>query len=80
MATMDGRITLVQETRFQLTDEAGVGHLFTLGPWCAAEPEQLVPLAQRQALVRVKYGAAKNTIGHLARRIDLRDLEPERTR
>ena len=72
MATMDGRITLVQESRFQLTDEAGVGHLFTLSPWCAAEPAQLVPLARSQTPVRVKYGAGKDVIGHLARRIDLR--------
>ena len=72
MATMDGRITLVQESRFQLTDEAGIGHLFTLGPWCGAEPEQLVPLARSQAPVRVKYKAGSDVIGFVAQRIDLR--------
>ncbi|WP_237480526.1 hypothetical protein [Lichenibacterium dinghuense] len=72
MATMDGRITLVQESRFQLTDEAGVGHLFTLGPWCAAEPAQLGPLAESQAPVRVAYKPGKDVIGHVAQRIDLR--------
>ena len=76
MATMDGRITLAQESRFQLTDGAGVSHLFTLGPWCAAEPAQLVPLARRQAPVRVEYEAAGDTIGHRARRIVLRAAEP----
>jgi hypothetical protein len=72
MATMDGRITLAQESRFQLTDAAGVGHLFTLGPWCAAEPQQLVPLARRRAPVRVRYKAGTAMAGHVAERIDLR--------
>ena len=72
MATMDGRITLAQESRFQLTDEAGVGHLFTLGPWCAAEPAQLGPLAKRQARVRVTYEDGVDVIGYVAQRIDLR--------
>jgi hypothetical protein len=71
MATMDGRITLVQESRFQLTDIDGVSHLFTLGPWCAAEPAQLAPLAASQALVRVKYKAGKDVIGQSALRIDV---------
>jgi hypothetical protein len=72
MATMDGRITLVQESRFQLTDEAGIGHLFILGPWCGAEPAQLAPLAKTQVPVRVTYKAGEGVIGHVARRIDLR--------
>ena len=71
MATMDGRITLVQESRFQLTDGAGVGHLFTLSPWCAAEPAQLVPLAASQAPVRIKYKAGVDVIGQIAQRIDV---------
>ncbi|RYC31689.1 hypothetical protein D3273_12490 [Lichenibacterium minor] len=71
MATMDGRITLVQESRFQLTDEAGVSHLFTLSPWCAAEPAQLRPLAHSQAPVRVTYKAGVDVIGQVAQRIDV---------
>ena len=58
MATIDGRITLVQESRFR--------------PWCAAEPAQLVPLAADQTPVRVKYKAGKDVIGQVAQRIDLR--------
>ena len=69
---MDGRITLAQESRFQLTDGAGVSHLFTLGPWCAAEPEQLVALARSQAPVRVRYKPGHDVISAVARRIDLR--------
>ncbi len=72
MATMDGRITLAQESRFQLTDEAGVGHLFTLSPWCAVEPQQLVPLAESQVPVRIRYKPGVDVIGHVAQRIDLR--------
>ena len=41
-------MTLVQEGRFQLTDDRGVSHLFILGPYASAETEQLAPL-QRQA-------------------------------
>ena len=75
MATMDGRITLAQEGRFQLTDGAGVSHLFTLGPWCSAEPAQLAPLAARQAKMCVTFEAGHNTIGNVALRIDLRPLD-----
>ena len=71
MATMDGRITLAQESRFQLTDGSGVSHLFTLGPWCSAEPSQLVPLAARQAAVRVTFGPGHDTLSNVARRIDV---------
>ena len=75
MTIMEGRITVAQESRFQLTDAAGVSHLFTLGPWCAAEPSQLAPLAARQALVRVAYKPGKDIVGQLARRIDLQPEE-----
>ena len=73
MATIEGRITLAQESRFQLTDGQGISHLFTLGPWCAAEPAQLVPLAARQARVRVKYKHGHNVVSGVAQRIDLRE-------
>ena len=79
MATMDGRITLVQESRFQLTDEGGVSHLFTLGPWCAAEPAQLAPLAAGQTKVRVTYRAGHDVISAVAQRIDIRDGSAGRT-
>ena len=47
MASMDGVVTIVQEGRFQLTDDAGVTHLFILGHAAAAEPEQLAAFAAR---------------------------------
>lgn len=71
MRTIDGRITLAQEGRFQLTDEHGISHLFLLSPWATAEPAQLRPLAARQAKVRVTFKKGDDVIAGLARRIDL---------
>ena len=39
--TMCGVVTIVQEGRFQMTDDAGVSHLFILAHTAAAEPQQL---------------------------------------
>ena len=69
--TMDGVVTLVQESRFQLTDERGVSHLFILSPYASAETEQLAPLQHRQARVRVRYKPAQNAIGNQATSITL---------
>jgi hypothetical protein len=70
---MDGVVTIVQEGRFQLTDEAGVSHHFVLGAHALAETEQLAPLARAQARVRVKYRQAKGIIAFQADRIELLD-------
>ena len=66
MASMMGVVTIVQESRFQLTDDAGVSHLFILGHAAGAEPAQLAPLAHGQARVRVQYSKAANLIGYVA--------------
>ena len=71
--SMDGVVTIVQEGRFQLTDDAGVGHLFLLSPHAGAETEQLTPLQGRQARVRVKYKPASNLIGNVVSAIFLLD-------
>ncbi len=70
---MDGVVTIVQEGRFQMTDDAGVSHLFILSPSAAAETEQLAGLQRRQARVRVRYRRARNVIGHTATAILLAD-------
>jgi hypothetical protein len=70
---MCGVVTIVQEGRFQMTDDAGVSHLFVLGHSAAAEPSQLSALAMRQARVRVRYKAAANLIGNTVTTIDLAD-------
>ena len=73
MAHMEGVVTIVQESRFQLTDDGGVSHLFLLGHSAGAEPEQLAPLQARQARVRVSYSPARNLLALIARSITLAD-------
>jgi len=73
---MEGTITIVQEGRFQLSDERGVSHQFVLGRTALAETEQLRPLQSRQARVRVKYTDALGLISLVAHRIELLDPEP----
>lgn len=67
--TMEGVVTIVQESRFQLTDDAGVSHLFLLDHLSGAEPSQLSPLQAQQARVRVRYSEPKNIVGNLAHSI-----------
>jgi hypothetical protein len=67
--SINGIVTIVQEGRFQLTDDDGVSHLFILSPSAAAEPEQLKALQRRQARVRVRYQPASNLIGHTAKAV-----------
>jgi len=69
MGVMEGVVTMVQESRFQLTDNRGVSHLFILGHDAAAEPDQLAPLSRRQARVRVRYTRPENIIGLVAHSI-----------
>lgn len=76
MAIREGEITVVQESRFQLTGEDGVSHLFTLGPHAGAEPDQLEPLAARHARIRVHYKAGDDIIGGIVTRIDVEDGVP----
>ena len=63
---MDGVVTIVQEGRFQMTDDDGVSHLFILSPSAAAETNQLAVLQKTQTRVRVRYKPAANLIGSIA--------------
>ena len=69
----EGVLTLVAESRFQVTDAAGVSRLFILGPHAAAETGQLAALQHRQARVRVRHKPARNAIAHVATAIFLLD-------
>ena len=69
MDVMEGVMTMAQESRFQLTDDRGVSHLFILGHGAAAEPDQLAPLSRQQARVRVHYTRPENVIGLVAHAI-----------
>ena len=71
MRTMDGIVTLVQESRFQLIDDGGIAHLFVLSHGASAEPSQLGSLQKRQARVRVEYEKASNLIANVAHKLDL---------
>ena len=73
MQSIQGIVTIVQEGRFQLVDENGVGHQFLLSHRASLEPEQLPGLQRDQSLVRVWYKHAPDLIGHVAARIDLLD-------
>ena len=75
MAEMRGVVTIVQEGRFQLTDEAGVSHHFILSHSALAETGQLQPLQARQAKVRVKYSDAPGVIALIAHRIEVADRQ-----
>ena len=73
MPEMEGVVTIVQESRFQLTDTQGVSHHFVLSRHALCETEQLPALARDQAQVRIKYDQAKGVIALEARRITLLD-------
>ncbi len=73
LSTIEGMVIFAQESRFQLLDCRGVGHLFVLSHTCAADPEQL-PLMQRdQARVRVRYRPVEGLLACAAMRIDRLD-------
>lgn len=74
MPMMEGVITIVQEGRFQLTDLAGISHMFILSHSSMAEPEQLVPLQRSATHVRVNYTQPRNIIGLVAKSIELPDV------
>jgi hypothetical protein len=71
--SVDGIVLIVQEGRFQLRDDAGVGHQFELSYKAALEPEQLPPLVREQKRVRVHYESGEDVIGFVARGIELLD-------
>ena len=69
MQSIEGIVTIVQESRFQLIDSKGVAHHFLLSHKAALEPQQLAPLQREQAQVRVWFKPATGIIGHTADRI-----------
>ena len=67
MKTMEGVVTIVQESRFQLTDDRGASHLFILGHDTLAEPDQLhAAAAAGKRGCRVHYTQPRNVIGLVA--------------
>ena len=76
MQTMDGVITMVQESRFQMRDDRGVYHLFLLSHAAAAEPADLAPMLKGAARVRIRYDKAPNLLAQIAHRIECLDRLP----
>lgn len=74
MPKMEGIITIVQEGRFQVTDDQGISHLFILGYSSSTEPEQLMPLQRLQSRVRVTYTQPRNIIGMQAKTVEVSDF------
>ena len=71
MNVTTGVVTLAQESRFQLVDDAGIAHHFILSHGAASEPSQLGALQRRQARIHVQWRDAPNLIARIARRIEL---------
>lgn len=63
---MAGVVTIVQEGRFQMTDDSGASHLFILSHGAAAETDQLVALQNQQTRVTVRYHQAAGVLGFSA--------------
>lgn len=63
---MAGIVTLVQERRFRLVDDAGVSHLFLLAHDAPLEPEMLLHLATTRERVAVDFRKAPGLIAHIA--------------
>ncbi len=70
-SSVEGVITIVQESRFQMTDRQGVSQMFVLSPNAALESDQLVPLGRNQIPVRVTFRSGDNALARVAKRIDV---------
>ncbi len=73
MRKVEGVVILAQESRFQLSDDGGVAHLFLLSHAASAEPSDLVGLQRSGIRVRVSFGEAPRLLARVAHRIELCD-------
>lgn len=67
--SLEGVITLAQESRFQITDRLGVSHQVVLSPRALLEPDQLVGLVRSGARVRVGFQTTGEVISLIARSV-----------
>lgn len=76
-----GTITLVQEHRFQLTDEAGGRHQCVLSSSCPVEWEALYALYQRGASVEIHCSSSEGILAETVHAIaaDEEDVRPVKT-
>ncbi len=66
MRTMDGVMTLAQESRFQITDGDGVSHQAVLSPRARLEPDQLVGLVRSGVRVRLGFTTTPKVMSLIA--------------
>ncbi len=69
MALIVGRITILQEERFWLSDELGVAHHFTLAHNATLPSISLPDLQQQGSLVSVAYVKQEKSTTNTAHRI-----------
>jgi hypothetical protein len=74
---VQGKLTLVQEQRFQLVDDAGVSHLFILASDVSLKPADLRAILESQQPVRVEYEDAASLIARIATAIKSADHPQE---
>ena len=75
MNDLEGAITLVQERRFQLVDDRGVAHPFTLAADASFDPAELPALARSGRRVRVNYSDDGEALSHVAHDVLTSDRE-----
>ena len=61
-----GKLSLVQEERFQLIDDRGVAHLFLVAPGVSLKPADLRKILRSEQPVRVEYEESPTLIARIA--------------
>ena len=67
---VQGKLTLVQEQRFQLIDDRGVAHLFVVAPSVSLKPADLRAILRSQQPVRVQYDDSPGLLAHIAKAVE----------
>ena len=80
MQTRIGRVSLVQEGRFQLVGDDGRSTLFVLSYAAAIEPQDLSALQRDSSRIEVCCDAAPGKIAQVAHAIRILDRVPETSR
>ncbi|WP_431271812.1 hypothetical protein [Dankookia sp. P2] len=80
METKVGRVSLVQEGRFQLVEDDGCSTLFVLSHAAAIEPQDLPALQRDSSRIAVRCYAAPGKVAQVAHAIRVLDRAPETSR
>lgn len=78
MNSVEGSVTIVQERRFQLVDDHGVAHPFTLAADASFDPAELTALARSGRRIRVEYTDDGEALSHIAHDVMTFDMESTR--